>query len=318
MVRDAVCRPHQRRALGSLCRVHIEGPVATEESVVDAPRRHLRHLLCGGGIAADIDGDTVTEGNNIAHALRHIVVVVVAGLHRLHGGIAQIKGLMHPARQRLVLGDDPAVLTAEGDFRNLVVVWVVVGHQDQVGGQVVPCPGIGVDVDHLALGGDDADAALALVEKPRLRYLLQAQAVADQDGHVAPGEWGLSPLFRYLFQEAQTGPNLQVALGITAQVFSLRAVAPGADQHGHTLLQSHIAVRLKKGVADAVNQAQSGSGGDVGVSPMALRHIFKGFSFARRLLAVGTDQDGSHLCPGQRRLRVKGVGGDPRHNASLI
>ena len=51
---------------------------------------------------------------------------------------------------------------------------------------------------------------------------------------------------------------------------------------------------------------------------MALRHIFKGFSFARRLLAVGTDQDGSHLCPGQRRLRVKGVGGDPRHNASLI
>ena len=28
---------------------------------------------------------------------------------------------------------------------------------------------------------------LALVEKPRLRCLPQAQAVADQDGHVAPG-----------------------------------------------------------------------------------------------------------------------------------
>ena len=51
---------------------------------------------------------------------------------------------------------------------------------------------------------------------------------------------------------------------------------------------------------------------------MALRHIFKGFSFARRLLAVGPDQDSGHLCPGQRRLRVEGVGGSPRHNASLV
>lgn len=40
---------------------------------------------------ADIDGDTVTEGNDITHALRHIMVIVVTGLHRLYSGIAKSK-----------------------------------------------------------------------------------------------------------------------------------------------------------------------------------------------------------------------------------
>ena len=51
---------------------------------------------------------------------------------------------------------------------------------------------------------------------------------------------------------------------------------------------------------------------------MALRHICKGFSFTCFLLTVGPDQDGGHLRPGQRRLRVEGVGGSPCYNTRLI
>lgn len=95
-------------------------------------------------------------------------------------------------------------------------------------------------------------------------------------------------------------------------------MAQGLDQHSHALFLGHITFRFKEGVADAVDHAQDRGGGNVGLGSVALRHIFKGFSFPYRLVTVDPDKDSGHPYPGQRRLWGEGVGCRPRHNVGLV
>lgn len=73
---------------------------------------------------------------------------VEACLNRFHAHIRQIEYLMHAVYERFLVRDNLAILISIGYFINVTMIEVPMGHQDQIGRQIILISGIGVNVDY--------------------------------------------------------------------------------------------------------------------------------------------------------------------------
>ena len=126
--------------------------------------RQLCHLIGGRCIAGHINGLSVRKGQDITDTFTDAVIRIIPGLDRFHGDIAQVEV---PVLQGFLLCDHPAVIAAFRDQIHLVVIVVVVGHQDQIRRQVISFPRVRIDIDDLVISGHDADAGMAHVKQGR-------------------------------------------------------------------------------------------------------------------------------------------------------
>ena len=162
---DAVPRADEGRTAGSLFGPHVVDTIGGQQGVIQMVAGQQRvHGLGFGGIARRIQGKAI-EPEHKADADGG-VVVLVAGGHGFDLDITQGESAVPALVQGLFPGDDGTARLA-GRFVDLIVVVVVVGHQDQISGHIIALAGIGVDVDHLAAVGLQAVAAVALISQCR-------------------------------------------------------------------------------------------------------------------------------------------------------
>ena len=93
------------------------------------------------------------------------MVLIVPCLHCFHNGISEVEELVLTVYEGVCVIDHFAVLIAVFDQCHLIVVLVSVGDEDQVCGEVIAFPCIGINVDDLFIGGHDAETAVSLVQK---------------------------------------------------------------------------------------------------------------------------------------------------------
>ena len=159
---DGIFGANQIRAGGGLLQVHVIDAVGGEKGVIQLPGCKGLHLPGGGGIAGGVEGNPIHR-DDIADAGIPAVVFVVR-LHGLYRHALGLEGVVAPALQGIPFGDDFAVRLFDWKA-NLVVVAVLVGDENQVGGQIIALPGKGVDVDDHPVRRDDSIAAVSLIKQ---------------------------------------------------------------------------------------------------------------------------------------------------------
>ena len=91
--------------------------------------------------------------------------VIISRFHSFNRYISQIENLVFAIYNSFTVSNDLTVRVAVFYLINSAVVIVTVSYENQVCREIIAVTGIGVNVDHLALAGNDAQAGLALVEQ---------------------------------------------------------------------------------------------------------------------------------------------------------
>lgn len=116
-------------------------------------------------IARRVNGYAAGKRDQPPDAHPDIVVFVVACLHRFHPGKAEIEGFVLAVHQGVHMINDAAPFVPVFDQSDGVMVLMTVGHEDQVGGQVISFPRVGIDIDDLPFSGNDAKTSVPLIEQ---------------------------------------------------------------------------------------------------------------------------------------------------------